>query len=355
MNDLITVIIPFYNAENFIKPCLKHIVQQTYQNLEIIFVDDGSQDGSPELVKKAAEKDNRIIYLYQKNSGPGTARNLALKHAHGQYIMFCDADDWFAPNMCEKMLDAIKENKTDMAISRYIVVDEKNKTLSKLKSRVCGTYQSGEKKFYKVPHSLWDKIFKKSIIDQYQLEFPDTYEGEDVCFLKKYLLCCANVFYSPEYLYYHSQRTDSLCGQLNSKTSSHLNDVAVNAMNFYDFLIKYHLIEKYAGYFLDEYIKQFIYKWKRTKSSLQNELLKSNCQFIEKYNLIKKLHQLSVNTTALEAILLAKPEIINKFILYREGIKIKLGKITLIKKKFVNGSIFYYFTKIPIFKSRFKI
>ena len=104
MDDLISVIVPVYNTERFLRKCVDSIINQTYKNLEIILVDDGSTDGSYEICKRLAERDKRIILLQQKNQGQAIARNKGLDLASGEYVAFMDCDDCYREDFLSKSL-----------------------------------------------------------------------------------------------------------------------------------------------------------------------------------------------------------------------------------------------------------
>ena len=112
---LISIIIPVYNAEEFLTQCLDSICGQTYKNIEVILIDDGSTDGTKKICMNYLEKDNRIRYLYKKNEGPGIARNKGLEMANGQYIMFVDSDDYFySPDNVDIIIRRIRKNQADL-------------------------------------------------------------------------------------------------------------------------------------------------------------------------------------------------------------------------------------------------
>lgn len=119
MSELISVIIPVYNTEKYIPRCLNSVLAQTYKNLEIILIDDGSKDNSGKVCDEYAKKDNRIKVIYQKNQGVSVARNAGLRIAKGDYIGFVDSDDYIYPNMYESLHNLIKETNADMAQCRY--------------------------------------------------------------------------------------------------------------------------------------------------------------------------------------------------------------------------------------------
>lgn len=125
--NLITIIIPAYNVEKYIVDCLKSVSSQTYPNIEIIVINDGSTDATEELIKNCKQEDPRIRCISQKNAGLPAARNQGLKHANGEYIMFLDSDDWLEKQCCEVAIKTIKKYLADVVIFDYykIIKNEK--------------------------------------------------------------------------------------------------------------------------------------------------------------------------------------------------------------------------------------
>ena len=119
MNDLISVIVPVYKAEKYLKECIDSIINQTYENLEIILIDDGSPDGCPQICDGYAKKDARIKVIHSDNKGVSVARNSALDIATGEWVIFVDADDWIEKNYCELLLEKSKKYNADVAICGY--------------------------------------------------------------------------------------------------------------------------------------------------------------------------------------------------------------------------------------------
>ena len=118
-NYKISIIIPVYNTEKYIKECIESIIKQTYKNIEIIIVNDGSTDNSVNIIKDYQKKYKRIKVINQKNKGPSAARNNGIKHSEGDYILFVDSDDWIEENMVEKMINSINNKETDLIICSY--------------------------------------------------------------------------------------------------------------------------------------------------------------------------------------------------------------------------------------------
>ena len=121
---LISVIVPVYNVEPFLKKCVDSIVLQTYANLEIILIDDGSPDKCPEICDAYARKDNRIKVVHQENGGLARVRNVGIENATGDYITFIDSDDFVAPNYVDFLYKGIFENNADMSIASFSVCKE---------------------------------------------------------------------------------------------------------------------------------------------------------------------------------------------------------------------------------------
>ena len=114
----VSVIIPVYNVRNYVSQCLESVVRQTFQNLEIFVIDDGSTDGSGELCDGFAETDSRILVLHTENHGLSAARNLGLDHASGDYLSFLDSDDWMEPDTIETLLNTVLRTGVDVAAAR---------------------------------------------------------------------------------------------------------------------------------------------------------------------------------------------------------------------------------------------
>ena len=116
---LISVIVPVYNVDKYLDKCIKSIINQTYKNLEIILVDDGSSDKCPKMCDDWAKKDNRIKVIHKKNGGVSSARNIGIKESKGEYITFVDSDDWLEKDFIIKLYEVIIKNDSDIALSAY--------------------------------------------------------------------------------------------------------------------------------------------------------------------------------------------------------------------------------------------
>lgn len=192
---MISIIVPIYNVGRFLPQCIDSLIHQTYKEIKIILVDDGSRDSCPDICDHYARKDSRILVIHQENAGVSAARNAGLREAEGEFIGFVDPDDWVADVYYERMLEAINEEQADLAISGYAYCHEDG--------RLDGTrvYSRREKEVISqkelmrrcsdipptIRHVVWNKLFRRSLLTN--TIFPESLRGsEDVRFLTEYLL-----------------------------------------------------------------------------------------------------------------------------------------------------------------------
>ncbi|MTO62516.1 glycosyltransferase, partial [Turicibacter sanguinis] len=215
-HDLISIIIPVYNVEKYLPECLESILKQTYRNLEIILINDGSTDRSGIICNEYSEKDNRIVVKHIENSGVARARNIGLDLAKGKYIGFVDSDDYINEIMYESLYKNLIKENADIAIcSAYSVYDKK--IVHKKYEDIYLVMNSSETFTYMLKDGyfgigIWDKFFKAEILKKY--EFPNgKTNGEELELLYK-VICDSNVIvYSSTPLYYYRQRNNSAIHQ----------------------------------------------------------------------------------------------------------------------------------------------
>lgn len=157
----ISVIVPVYKTEKYLDKCVESIVNQTYENLEIILVDDGSPDNCPKMCDEWAEKDKRVKVLHTENKGVANARNTALHQASGEYIMFADSDDFLEPDMVDFLLKKILFEKADIVVCGYYG-DEYDETVLDNITREQALRQICQGSF--VYGVLWNKIYRSEIL-----------------------------------------------------------------------------------------------------------------------------------------------------------------------------------------------
>ena len=141
---MISIIIPVYNVEQYLDKCLQSVIHQTYQDIEIILVDDGSSDNSGILCDKWQEKDSRIKVIHKSNGGVSNARNVAIEQANGEYLMFIDSDDIVSDDLCKVLFEMLKNNNADISIcnATHIFDDRFDSSIGTLYSDVASTLVS---------------------------------------------------------------------------------------------------------------------------------------------------------------------------------------------------------------------
>ena len=205
----ISIIVPIFNVERFLSRCIESLINQTYKNLEIILIDDGSPDECGIICDDYAKRDERIIVVHQQNAGVSTARNEGLKVACGDYIGFCDPDDWVEPEMYEEMISAIEEMEADIAICGYNYYDQSGsidtKREYKVKLNDLVSRHETFKRMSDMPPTIRlgvvNKLFRRSILMN-QIFKEGIHSAEDVLFLTEYInkIKKAVIVHKPLYL-----------------------------------------------------------------------------------------------------------------------------------------------------------
>lgn len=210
---LVTVIIPVYNAEEYLDRCIKSVINQSYKNIEIILVDDGSTDNSGSICDKYKDVDKRIKTIHKENAGVSEARNSGLEMASGYYINFVDADDYIDKDMIRKLVTAIENTKSEIAICNYYY--NKSTNLENTMSVTNIMEKILSKKYFR--GYVFNKLYKKELINKIRFH-SDIYIAEDLLFNCEYLLKCKKCSYLNEKLYYYCDNKNStLNKKINSK------------------------------------------------------------------------------------------------------------------------------------------
>lgn len=220
----ISIIVPVYNVEKYIRRCIDSLITQTFKSIEILLIDDGSKDSSGAICDEYALKDGRIKAIHKKNGGVSSARNVGLDNATGAYIMFCDSDDYVDPTWCEKLYNSIIKRGFYSACGYAIVNGEGEMDLAGEAPhfRYTGSVSTdSERLLFLYNHGLfrmiWNAIFKLSIIRTYGIRFREEYSRcEDTLFAIEYLLTKeGNIGYIEEKLYFYTREiADSLTNRI---------------------------------------------------------------------------------------------------------------------------------------------
>lgn len=167
MNIKVSLIVPIYNVEKYLQQCIDSIINQTYKNLEIILVNDGSPDNSGKIADENAIKDVRIKVVHKTNGGVSSARNAGLNIATGDYICFADGDDWLEPNYVEYLLALILKYKTDISITTDMYTTFYGKPSKNHNIKVCSGHDAAiDILCYNMPIGVYCKMFKRSLLDK---------------------------------------------------------------------------------------------------------------------------------------------------------------------------------------------
>lgn len=235
---LVTIIVPAYNVENYIEECLQSICNQTYQNIEMLVVDDGSTDNTYEVIRKVAATDSRIKAFTKPNSGVSSTRNFALQQAYGEYIQFVDGDDTIEPIAVETLVNAM-ETGYDFVNCMYNRVDDKGRFDDEQYSFCCkvvdiDTFDSkvsfikDELMPYHVGFEVWNKLFKTDIIRANGIIFnKDCHIGEDLAFNINYSFYAKNINCISDRLYNYRLRGNSAMQTANDFTRNFVEHMAL--------------------------------------------------------------------------------------------------------------------------------
>lgn len=218
---LLSVIVPVYNVENYIKKCINSIREQTYQNLDIIIVDDGSTDSSGKICDEYEKQDMRIHVIHQENKGLLAARFVGVENACGEYVTFVDSDDWIEKQMYMGLLSKVLESQADIVISGIYRYWNDDNMIQDLPCIEEGVYRKDDIRNI-IPVMLWDvnkgrqridpslctKIFRKNIIKKYlqKSQELDVYLGEDSCVIYPVMLEISKMVVVNKCYYFHRQR-----------------------------------------------------------------------------------------------------------------------------------------------------
>ena len=212
MSDLVSIIVPIYGVEEYLSKCIDSIINQTYKNLEIILVDDGSPDKCPDICDAFEKKDERIKVIHKKNGGLSDARNAGIDTAHGDYFVFVDSDDWIENTMVEHLLFACKKYNVEMATcARYITDGHSTRAVA----------FNGPARAYSAEEALneillgksmdvaaWDKIYVRNLFDD--IRYPVGENNEDIAVFYKIVDAAGKVAHCGTNEYYYRSRPGSI-------------------------------------------------------------------------------------------------------------------------------------------------
>lgn len=315
MDDLISIIVPVYNVDRYLENCLKSILNQTYKNIEIILVDDGSTDESRKICDEYSSKSNNISVIHQENQGASVTRNVGVKHSKGKYVVFIDADDEVDEKYIEYLYYLIKKYNTKMCIAAYTIISQNNKKINlgfgykeeKLSTKVCLQRLLKEQGFTVSPCA---KMYERSLFKN--IKFPEGKLFEDNGTAYKFIMECNEIAYGNESHYYYYKRD-------NSSTTSEFN------------INKIDLIE-----LTDEMCNDILNKFPELEGVLEKKKITARFSILRMINLKEKDSKINEKRSEIEKYIKAR----KKYILNSKDMD-KRDKFALISLLF--GRRFFYF------------
>lgn len=288
---LVSVIVSCYKGGKVLPVCLDALLSQSLQDIEIICINDGSPDNTAKVLSSYAKKDSRIVAISnKKNIGVSASRNKGIELAKSEYIMFCDCDDYYEPEACEHMLDAIKKSNADIAINGIHVIYEAHEEMRFSDSNYYSLKYSGlqtinDELILNTDLSPTNKIFRKQLLDKFSIRFPEGLYYEDAFFCSAYFCCCDTAFYLDEQLYNYIRHQKSTMS--NTWSSNKEKDPAIDhlyiAFRLFDFLSKNKLLEKHNKLYWQLFLAFEYFSLSNSKTRARRKQIRSEAKaFIAK-------------------------------------------------------------------------
>lgn len=293
-----SIIVPVYNVEDYLKQCLDSIVNQKFEDYEILLVNDGTKDNSGKICEEYSSKYNKIKYFIKKNGGLSDARNYGINRASGEYLIFVDSDDWIdSDEFLDKVDKLIQVKNPDLIVfGRKKYYEKNNKFESGINLKINSKYNVIEnmikQNFFKA--TAWDKIIKRKIIIENNIFFPVGVIGEDIQWCAEILkyIDFNKISYINDNLYIYRQRKKSICDNLNEKDLLDIFDMIEKEIILKEESMKEKVINSYLAY---EYIVRLGRIYSKTlnckERKLEDEAKK--LRFLFKYTLSNKVRRIN--------------------------------------------------------------
>ncbi len=281
MEDLVSIIVPVHNSSKYLSACLESIINQTYKNIEIICIENGSTDNSLEILNNYKDKIRLII---MKKSGLSLARNTGINASNGKYISFVDSDDFIENTYIEDLLKTLKKNNSELSICNYNEIHEEENKKVKTKSYPNKLIYEKEIKenLVNFNYAIWNKLYIKEIIIKNKIYFPENLKYEDIPFVLKYLTKIKSISKTEKYLYNYLIHTNSeqttvderllnmidimnLCKSITKK--EYLEDLYIKSLITYSLKTRYLKNNKLRKEIINKFYKELnktYPKWKKS-------------------------------------------------------------------------------------------
>lgn len=290
-NDLISIIVPVFNSEQYLSKTIDSLLKQNYHNIEILLIDDGSTDNSLKICNKFALKDKRIVVIHSENKGVSNARNLGLIKANGEFIAFVDSDDYIEPNMIDTLYNLHLKTKSDITMCSISREDQNDIPFEKI-IFPNKTYKKEEAIAELINDNirdyLWNKLYKSKLFED--IKFPIGKIYEDVLTLYKLFLKANHVSSTDLILYHYIDRNNSIVNSNNGKKAKSLyyaykkklTDLELKYPEFTD-ICRYQRIVHEINYFMEKSLEE-----KQNFKNLKNNIIKLKTTILLNKNYIGK-------------------------------------------------------------------
>lgn len=300
--DKVSIVIAAYNIQDYIGRCLDSVINQTYKNIDIIVVNDGSTDKTLSIINSYANNDDRLKIIDQKNMGLLASRKVGFNHATGEYILFIDGDDWLELNAIEIMYNSIKKDNYDIVQCKYFIKGDSGRVLKDIDKNL-GVIEADTliKKLLlsQINHNIWTKLIKMDYIKDNNIHFMEeiTY-GEDLAFTFELFMRKPKILIIENCLYNYFQRSDSLTKVISTKVLEinnvlrHIKDELINNQLYsnyieeFEYFVYRHAYLSYQNYIFysqSELAKSLLLEWKNYNICIKkNKFYKENIKFNQK-------------------------------------------------------------------------
>lgn len=260
-HPLVSIVVPVYNAERYLKQSVDSIIDQDFQDFEVICVNDGSTDSSLEMLHAYEECDARIRVVSQANGGLSAARNTGIEHSRGKYIAFLDSDDWLTPDMLSTVVAIAEENNSEIVIFDYWLYDDPTGELGTYRDQEIYASLNGRTfSFAEAPEmaqfiGVWDRLFLRSFIEEHGFRYPVGRIYEDVTFCVESELAASRISLCSKHLYYYRRGVEGSITNDEDKNKNHkldflyVQDYAQKC--FRDYEVSEEVWKYYAQYFVE--------------------------------------------------------------------------------------------------------
>lgn len=296
---MISVIIPVYNVEDYLHVCLNSVLKQSYQNFEIICIDDASTDSSLDILEYFSIKDSRIKILKNKsNQGPGLCRNKGLDIAEGEYIFFLDGDDWISLNTFELLIKKVKNDDSDFIMFKNMVFYQENKKfglesyyemefMEEFESKVFNHFDLDKTALFKIPNGPVNKLYLKSFLDEKNIRFPnDNIIHEDNPFFYKAIISAEKISLINNHLYIRRRRAGSITASNDKRIFNNIDVCYLILDVFMEFNLYIYYKKELLNYiFLVKLNSKYNQIDEKYKQNFFNEVLKVFDNFYKEYGL----------------------------------------------------------------------